>query len=104
MPNLWITPAVDQLLILLAVGVVTLFAQYSIVHAYQFAEVHVLAPFEYIVILWALLFGWLLFSEVPTLIMLLGCAIVITSGLLVASDEKKNATLISSRLTNPEDA
>ncbi|MEM7293397.1 MAG: DMT family transporter, partial [Pseudomonadota bacterium] len=49
----WDPPNAQELLILLGLGVVTLFAQYTIVSAYQFAAVYVLAPFEYVTILWA---------------------------------------------------
>lgn len=83
MPTQWVMPASGDWLLLLGVGVVSLFAQLLIVHSYQFAPVYLIAPFEYITILWALLLGWWLFEEVPTTIMLSGAMLVIICGLVI---------------------
>jgi len=93
---LWRTPGNQELLIMIGVGCITLFAQYCIVHAYRFAAVYVIAPFEYVVILWALLFGWILFAEIPTWVMLSGCLVIVICGLTLAAIERRehrNTTL-----------
>ena len=87
----WRTPSNEDLALLLGVGVVSLFAQFLIVHSYQFAAVYVIAPFEYVTILWALGLGWFFFSEQPTLIMLGGCSIIILCGLAIVHLEHRVA-------------
>jgi drug/metabolite transporter (DMT)-like permease len=85
----WITPTSGDLVLLLGVGAITLIAQLLIVHSYQFAAVYVIAPFEYVTILWAILLGWLFFAEIPTAMMLVGCAVVVACGLAIVHLEHR---------------
>ena len=85
----WVQPAGKDWILLFGVGLITLIAQSLIVHSYQFAAVYVIAPFEYVTILWALLFGWLLFSELPTAMMLGGSAIIIICGMIIVQMERR---------------
>jgi S-adenosylmethionine uptake transporter len=87
----WDTPDLVSLLLMLGLGVVTLFAQYFIVSAYQYAAVHVIAPFEYITILWALCLGWLVFGEIPTLTVLSGAALIVFCGLTIVFIERRQS-------------
>ncbi len=89
MPALWITPTGMEWLMLFGVGIITMFAQLCIVHAYRFAPVYTIAPFEYVTILWALFFGWLIFSEIPTVFMLAGGATIVLCGLTVIHFEHR---------------
>ena len=57
----WQTPEPQYLLFMVMLGCVTLFAQYTLIHSYKYARVHLLAPFEYITVLWAVLLGWAFF-------------------------------------------
>ncbi len=84
----WKTPTITSLIIMVGVGINTFLAQYCIVHAYKFAAVYTIAPIEYVVILWALFFGWALFNEYPSWVMLAGCFIIVISGLVLAFMEK----------------
>ncbi len=89
MPSLWVQPVGTDWLLLLSVGVITMFAQLSIVHAYRFAPVYTLAPFEYVTILWALFFGWVIFSEIPTVLMLVGAGIIVACGIVIIQIERQ---------------
>ncbi|NKB77136.1 MAG: EamA family transporter [Gammaproteobacteria bacterium] len=88
MTVLWEIPSPKSLMIMVGVGVNTFLAQYCIVHAYKYAAVYTIAPIEYVIILRALFFGWVLFREVPSWIMLLGCVVIVSSGLMLAFVEK----------------
>lgn len=83
MLNAWKTPEIGEFALMLAMGLVSVAAQFCIVHSFRFAEVYVVAPFEYVTILWAILFGWILFSDLPTPIMLAGAALVVGCGLYI---------------------
>jgi len=77
----WETPDPTSLAFMLLLGVITLFAQYAIVQSVQYARVYVIAPFEYITVLWAILIGWFVFSEPPTVTTMSGASIIVAAGL-----------------------
>ena len=84
----WVAPDTKSMVLMLTLGLITVFAQYTIVHAYQYARIHVIAPFEYITVVWAVLIGWFVFSERPTLTMYVGASLVILAGLVICWYEK----------------
>lgn len=53
------------------------------VRAYRAAEAAVVAPMQYSQILWATIYGWLLFSELPDGATLLGITVIVASGLYI---------------------
>ena len=48
-----------------------------------------LAPFDYTSMIFALLIGWVIFAELPTVSMLLGSALVIFGGALIIWRERQ---------------
>jgi drug/metabolite transporter (DMT)-like permease len=54
-----------------------------LVRALTIAPASLLAPFIYLQIVWALAIGWIWFGDLPDVWMLLGCAIIVGSGLYV---------------------
>lgn len=84
----WETPDSNSLILMLTLGGTTLFAQYTLTQAYQYARIHVIAPFEYITVMWAVLIGWFVFAEQPSSTMLTGASLVILAGLMICWYEK----------------
>lgn len=89
MPSVWVSPSSSQLWLMLGLGLVSLSAVFCITHAYRFAAVFVIAPVEYIVILWAIFYGWILFAELPTATVLVGAAVVVASGVYIVCMERQ---------------
>jgi drug/metabolite transporter (DMT)-like permease len=89
MPVIWVDPTPSQFWFMLALGIVSLGAVFCITHSYRFAAVYVIAPAEYVVILWAIFYGWILFSELPSLPVLFGVLIVTGSGVYLVRLERK---------------
>ena len=87
----WETPDPASLALMLTLGVITLFAQYTIIQSVQYARVHVIAPFEYITVLLAILIGWFVFAEPPSLTMLSGASLIIAAGLGIIWYERIDA-------------
>jgi drug/metabolite transporter (DMT)-like permease len=58
--------------------------------AMRSARVAVVAPFEYTSLLWAVLFGYFLFGEVPGNSVALGASLVIGSGLYILYRETRS--------------
>ncbi|OQP87810.1 hypothetical protein BTR14_04470 [Rhizobium rhizosphaerae] len=59
------------------------------VYAYRSAPASVLAPLQYLEIVSATLFGWLIFNELPDPLKWLGIAIIIGSGLYIIWRERR---------------
>ncbi len=78
----WITPVGIEWLLLIAVGILTQFAQVYMTKAYQSSEVNTVAPLKYIGVIFALTWDILLFDFVPNGTMFLGIAMVIGGVLL----------------------
>jgi drug/metabolite transporter (DMT)-like permease len=89
LPFGWVTPTMDGLALLIATGLVGGCAQLCLTRAYSLAPAAVIAPFTYASLLWAVLFGWLIWQEVPTIHMMVGAAIVTASGLYILHRETR---------------
>lgn len=84
----WQSPDLNVLLSMILLGCITVFAQYTSTHAYQYARVHVIAPFEYITVIWAILIGWFIFGEHPSTTMYAGGILIVLSGVGISWYEK----------------
>ena len=84
----WVWPNGYELTLLIGAGIVGGLGQVLLTSSYRFAEAGVLAPFTYVSILWSVLIGYVWFSEVPTLGMLVGAALVICAGVIIVLRER----------------
>ena len=91
MPFLWIAPSWPHVLLLALVGLLGGSAQYVLVEAFRWAPVSVLAPFEYTAIFYSIAFGYFGFGELPTPTMLIGVAVIASSGLYILRREAVRA-------------
>lgn len=89
LPFGWVMPEWHVIGYLVAAGLVGGVAQIFVTSAYKYSGAALLAPFDYASILFALLIGYFVFSEVPTLQMLLGSAVVIAAGILIIWRERQ---------------
>lgn len=89
LPFGWVIPAPREALMLVAAGLLGGVGQILLTSSYRWADASVVAPFEYVSMLFALAFGYLLFDEVPTLTMLGGAALVVTAGILIIWRERR---------------
>src|SRR5580698_6720641 len=87
-PWAWTTPSLFDLGLMFLLGVVAMVCFIFIVRALALARAAVLAPLQYSAILWAAIMGWLVWRDVPTLPIVVGNAIIIGSGLYVATRGK----------------
>ena len=90
-PFAWITPSGAQALVLGLVGVLSMLGNVAVVRAFQLAPASALAPFQYVSILWSILFGYAAFADVPDGATLLGAAIIIGAGLFILLRERRLA-------------
>jgi drug/metabolite transporter (DMT)-like permease len=73
---------------LIVMGCIGTFGHYLQISAHRFAPASVLSPFIYTQLLWAIIAGYLFFSELPDRWTLAGGTIVIASGLYLLYRER----------------
>lgn len=84
----WVMPSAPDALVLLGIGVFGGVAQILLTDSYRHAPAAVVAPFSYTAMIWAVVLGYFMFSELPGPIVLAGAAIVIAAGLFVIFRER----------------
>lgn len=87
LPFGWILPAPGDLLLLAGIGLCGGVAQYWMTQAYRYGAASVVSAFTYTGIVWAVLFGALVWRELPGISVLAGASIVIGAGLYILHRE-----------------
>ena len=77
-------PTPWQLLLFLSMGITAGLGHYLFTLAYRYAPASLLAPANYLQLLWAGLLGWLIFGHIPDPLSILGMGVVAASGLMIA--------------------
>jgi drug/metabolite transporter (DMT)-like permease len=77
----WIVPTLNDGLLIGLCGVVAAAGTLFLTNAYRIAKTSVVTPFEYTGMLWAPLWGFLFFAEVPKVTTFVGAAIIALAGL-----------------------
>jgi len=93
MPFVAVTPTVSEIPLLLGVGLSGAGAQWMLSVAYRHAPAAVVSVFNYTSIVWATLFGFMIWNEWPVPAVVTGAAIVIASNLLIIWREKRLASM-----------
>jgi drug/metabolite transporter (DMT)-like permease len=89
LPFVWVTPTWPELALLLAIGILGGAAQVMLTEAWASAQVSALAPYSYSSLLWAILFGWIVFGDVPAVLTLAGAALIVIASLYILHRELK---------------
>jgi drug/metabolite transporter (DMT)-like permease len=88
LPFAWHAPSAAELTALVSIGVIGGLSHIFLTESYRYAPASVVAPFDYMALLWAFFFGYMLFGEIPTRYVYVGAAIVAGSGLFVIWRER----------------
>ena len=89
LPFDWHTPTGSELLALIMLGVFGGVGHIFLTESYRHAPASVVAPFDYTSMLWALLLGYWMFGELPSVLVYVGGMIVAGAGLYVIWRERK---------------
>jgi drug/metabolite transporter (DMT)-like permease len=79
----WVTPAAHDLLFLCGVGFANILAQFCVIRSLKLASASVVVPYQYTLLIWAVLFGWAMFGELPDAYTIAGAAIIVAAGLYI---------------------
>ncbi len=89
LPFGWVWPTAFEAALLVGAGLLGGVGQILLTSSYREADASVIAPFDYASMIFALLIGWFVFSEVPTSTMLAGALLVVTAGILIIWRERR---------------
>lgn len=89
LPFAWHAPNATELIALISIGVIGGLSHLFLTESYRYAPASVVAPFDYVALLWAFFFGYMLFGEIPSGYVYAGAAIVAGSGLFVIWRERQ---------------
>jgi drug/metabolite transporter (DMT)-like permease len=83
LPFYWVNMVPTDLLLVVVMGLAGAWSVYYRVKACRYAPIHVLAPFDYTTLLWAVIFGYAIWREFPGPLVWLGTAAIVLSGISV---------------------
>ena len=98
LPFVAVTPTMAEVPLLFGVGLSGAAAQFLLSTAFRNAPAAVVTVFNYSSIVWATLFGWMIWSEWPMPTVLAGAAIVIASNALVIWRESRARPITGARV------
>jgi drug/metabolite transporter (DMT)-like permease len=87
LPFGWATPSLTELALLVMVGVLGGIAQLMSTEAWASAQVSAIAPYSYSALVWAILFGWMVFGDVPGWLTIIGAALIVAASLYILHRE-----------------
>jgi drug/metabolite transporter (DMT)-like permease len=87
----WVTPSLRDFLLLSLFGVVSIAALACVNRSLKLAPASVVVPYQYTMIVWAVVLGYVVFGDVPDLFTLAGAAIIIAAGLYIFWREQVQA-------------
>ena len=82
-PKGWIMPTLKDLFLLSLLGILGGLANLWLTQSYKFSEVSLVTPLKYLALVFAIIFGYLIWGEVPTLRTLVGSLLVIISSVII---------------------
>lgn len=83
LPWVWQTPDWSDVPGFLVIGVMGAVAQLCLIRSYALAEATVVAPFSYLGLICAMVWGWLFFGQLPDAWSMLGALVIVGAGLYV---------------------
>ena len=85
----WLTPRADDIWMLIGFGLGCGLQQWLLTVSFRYAEASLLAPFEYLAMVFAAIVGFVFWGEIPVLTTWIGAAIIAASGLFIFKRRQK---------------
>jgi drug/metabolite transporter (DMT)-like permease len=96
----WRTPSLVDAALLFGTGFVNAIGQWFWTKSLQLAPAPAVTPFYYLMLVWALIFGFVLWGDVPSASLLIGSGIVVTTGLFLFLREARLQQALSAARRN----
>mgnify|MGYP001407971685 FL=1 len=82
-------PSPIDLLLFFVLGLCGSIANLLLTQSYRLAEASLVTPIKYLSLVFAIFFGYFIWSEIPKILTLFGAALVVTSSLIIFMRENK---------------
>ncbi len=93
----WVLPNKIDLLIFIIMGLCGSIANLLLTQSYRLAEASLVTPIKYLSLIFAIVFGFMIWSEVPKILTLFGALLVVMSSLIIFTRESK----LKKQIINP---
>ena len=80
-PFSWVEPTLSDYILLALLGIVSMAAHMLVTQSLKLAPASIVSPFQYMLLVWATVFGWIFFKEWPDNWMIAGAVVIVASGL-----------------------
>ena len=97
-PMGWVMPNFQDFILLALIGVTGGAANLLLTQSYKLSEVSLVAPLKYLSLVFAVLFGYMIWNEIPTLKTLVGASLVILSSFVIFRREIYHKETIPSNI------
>jgi drug/metabolite transporter (DMT)-like permease len=84
---LWQSLELDAYLMIVGIAFFGVIAQFAVTKAYAIASPSLIAPFEYTALIWSAVFGYLVWSDIPSIYAIIGAFLIIASGIYIIHRE-----------------
>ena len=94
----WVTPSLGSLGLFAVAGCISVAALLCVNRSLKLAPASVVVPYQYSMIVWAVMFGIVVFGDLPSMATIAGAAIIIGAGLYIFLRERdlgKSETVVS---------
>ena len=89
LPFGWSVPDMTAFALLVVTGLLGGLAQVFLTSSYRYADASVVAPFDYASMILAVVIGYLVFDEVPTVMVIIGSLLIMLAGGLIIWRERR---------------
>jgi drug/metabolite transporter (DMT)-like permease len=89
LPFAWVTPTFADGLAMVVNGLANAVGQYLWTRALHLAPTSAVVPFNYFSLVWAIILGFLVWGDIPSVLLLIGSAIVVASGMFLLWRESR---------------
>jgi drug/metabolite transporter (DMT)-like permease len=88
-PFVWVTPSLPAFGLFVLAGCISIVALLCTNRSLKLAPASVVVPYQYSMIVWAVMFGYVVFGDVPQVSTIVGAAIIIGAGLYIFIREQQ---------------
>ena len=96
----WVMPSFNHFLMLSLVGIFGGASNLWLSQSYKYSEVSLVTPLKYLTLVFAIIFGYFIWDEIPTIKTLIGAFLVIISTLIIFRREIYKKKIITSKTIN----
>ena len=96
----WVMPSFNHFILLSLIGIFGGVSNLWLSQSYKYSEVSLVTPLKYLTLIFAIIFGYFIWDEIPTIKTLVGALLVIISTLIIFRREIYKKKDITSKVTN----